>query len=67
MNKVYKQKNIFQDHDTEKGWTIDYNILIQVHQEVNNRSNWLLGLEEVEQVILALIELNYLKLEDKEN
>jgi len=54
----------------ENRWTVDWNILVQVHQKVDKslyRSDGLLGLVEVEQVILALIELNYLKLEDKEN
>ena len=57
MKKIYKQKN------TENGWTVDYKIL----QEINDSNMaWPLCLEEIEQVIIALIKLDYLKLWDKE-
>jgi len=60
MNKIYRQKG------NEGRWTIDFKVLQQIYKEnVKISQNWTLGLEEIEQVILALSELRYLELHDK--
>ena len=56
MKKIYRQAN------AENGWTVDYEILQKIK---DNSTNWLLSIEEIEQVILSMIKLNYLKMYDE--
>ena len=56
MKKIYKQKN------TENGWTVNYKTLQQIK---DSNTDWSLGLEEIEQVIITLIKLDYLKMYDE--
>ena len=61
MNKIYRQKG------NEGGWAVDYKILQHIRKENDKiNQNWSIGLEEIEQVILALSKLRYLELHDKD-
>ena len=56
MKKIYRQAN------AENGWTVDYKTLQQIK---DSNIDWSLGMEEIEQVILSMIKLDYLKMYDE--
>ena len=53
MKKIYRQKN------RENGWIVDYKTLQQIK---DSNIDWSLSMEEIEQVIITLIRLDYLKM-----
>ena len=53
MKKIYRQKN------RENGWIVNYKTLQQIK---DSNIDWSLSMEEIEQVIITLIRLDYLKM-----